>query len=73
MTCHPSAANFITIEQDVDVSPLVQFLESQGIIIRPLHAFGLPHAARITIGTQQDNHILLTGLQRYFEEQSCNH
>ena len=73
LTCHPSAANFITIEQDVDVSPLVQFLESQGIIIRPLHAFGLPHAARITIGTQQDNHILLTGLQRYFEEQSCNH
>ncbi|NDH08240.1 MAG: histidinol-phosphate transaminase [Gammaproteobacteria bacterium] len=67
--CHQSAANFITIEQQQDIMPLVQFLESKGVIIRPLHAFGLKHAARITIGTAQENKILLTNLQYYFEEQ----
>lgn len=50
-----SFGNFVTIEQQTDISPLVTYLESQGIIIRGLHHFGLPNAARISVGTPRQN------------------
>lgn len=69
---HTSETNFITIEQQENIMPLVEFLESKGVIIRPLHAFGLHTAARITIGTHQENQTLLAAMQHYFEEKPWN-
>lgn len=51
----PSFGNFVTIEQKNEITPLVTFMESKGIIIRGLHQFGLPNAARITVGTPSQN------------------
>ena len=61
----PCHGNFICIEQQQDVTELVNQLESKGIIIRPLRAFGLHHCARITVGTHEQNHRLLSGLNDY--------
>jgi len=72
LICHTSEANFITIEQKEDIMPLVQFLESKGVIIRPLHAFGRHSMARISIGTHQENQFLLAVLEYYFEEKPWN-
>jgi histidinol-phosphate aminotransferase len=49
-------ANFVTIvDPPLPVAALVEALLRQGIIVRPLAAFGLPDAVRVTIGTHEEN------------------
>ena len=64
---HAGQGNFTTIELPYDSLELVTYLESQGIIVRPLHAFGLTQCVRITIGQAFQNEILINVLQRYKE------
>jgi len=64
---HTGQGNFTTIELPYDSLILVTYLESQGIIVRPLHAFGLAQGVRITIGQAFQNEILINVLQRYKE------
>jgi histidinol-phosphate aminotransferase len=64
----PSFGNFITIEYHQDIKYLVDYLESQGIIIRSLHAFGLPRVARITIGTPIENQRLIKTFKQFFSK-----
>lgn len=47
----PANANFLTIDCGQDSVSLVQALEKNGIIVRPLHPYGLPNYIRVTIGT----------------------
>jgi histidinol-phosphate aminotransferase len=58
-------ANFVCIpfESESSVDALYSGLLAQGVIIRPLRAFGLPHCVRITIGTAEQNRTLLEALQ----------
>jgi len=37
------------------------------VIIRPLRAFGLPHCLRITIGTQEQNLVLINAMRAVLE------
>jgi histidinol-phosphate aminotransferase len=62
----PSEANFLMIvrENEEDVNFIFQELLKNGVIIRPLKAFGLPHCLRISIGTDEENHILVEKLKR---------
>lgn len=64
--CKTTEGNFITIGAKHDIMPLVQFLERAGIIIRPLHRFGLSNYARITIGQTEQNQMLVHQLHNYF-------
>ena len=52
-----SEANFgmAVLPGEEPASQLTQHLLSQGVIIRPLTAFGLPHCVRISTGTDEDN------------------
>jgi histidinol-phosphate aminotransferase len=61
LTVIPTEANFflIPLEHEPAANALYAELLKHGIIIRPLRAFGLPHCVRITIGTEEQNHILL--------------
>src|SRR5579884_1731390 len=54
----PSEANFVMLELDgaEQASRFVEDLLTQGIVIRPLAAFGLPQCVRISTGTDEDNH-----------------
>jgi histidinol-phosphate aminotransferase len=47
-------------------------LLTQGIIIRPLAAFGLPNCVRISTGTMEDNERCVTVIQKLEVPLSCN-
>ena len=62
----PPEANFVMIIlPDADVAArLVHDLLIQGVIIRPLEAFGLPHCVRISTGSDADNETCVEALRR---------
>lgn len=69
----PSEANFIMVvlpgvEQ---ASRLTEELLTQGIIIRPLAAFGLPNCIRISTGTMEDNQRCVEAIQKLEVSLSC--
>ena len=51
----PSEANFIMFFPKVPIDVLNQRLLRRGLIIRPLKAFGVPDAMRITVGLREEN------------------
>lgn len=59
----PSIGNFITINVG-DASTIYQQLLLEGIIVRPLIAYGMPKHIRVTIGTQQQNERFITALKK---------
>ncbi len=64
-TVLPSQANFLMIVFDEDAKPLTDFLLHQGIIVRPLTAFGVPNAIRVSLGKRADNQRLVKALKAY--------
>ncbi|HLN02178.1 MAG TPA: histidinol-phosphate transaminase [Bryobacteraceae bacterium] len=62
----PSEANFVMVElADVEqAARIVEDLLRQGVIVRPLKAFGLPQCIRISTGTDEDNERCVAALQR---------
>jgi histidinol-phosphate aminotransferase len=54
----PAVANFHFVEVGEDATPLFQALLHQGVIVRPMGAFGAPGALRITVGTPEENAFL---------------
>lgn len=58
----PSHANFITFDCGVNAVDLYEELLKQGIIVRPLDAYGLPTYLRVTVGTADQNACLLNKL-----------
>lgn len=65
---HPTRCNFITFEYTDEVSHMITYLESQGMILRGLQGFGLPHAIRATIGTHAQNTQLIQLLNTYLSK-----
>jgi histidinol-phosphate aminotransferase len=57
----PSNANFVMVvrKNEDDVNYMFNELLKRGVIVRPLSAFGLPNCVRITIGTMEQNEILI--------------
>lgn len=53
----PTEANFIMIvlPDEQEAKRLTQGMLEQGVIIRPLKAFGLPHCVRISTGKDEEN------------------
>jgi histidinol-phosphate aminotransferase len=70
LTVIPSDANFVMVpcESEHEAHDLCEELLKLGIIIRPLDGFGLPHCVRITIGTEEQNHVLMDGLHNVLEK-----
>ncbi|MDD6180501.1 MAG: histidinol-phosphate transaminase [Desulfovibrionaceae bacterium] len=60
-TVHPSGANFIMLEPPAGkaAADIFEGLLRRGIIIRPLKSYGLPHMLRVSIGTPEENAMLL--------------
>lgn len=52
----PSVANFVLVHFPPGLAEKADaFLRSRGYILRPLKAYGLPHALRLSIGRTEDN------------------
>ncbi len=62
----PSEANFVaTLWPDRRAAEnFAENLLKSGIIVRPLAAFGIPNGVRISIGTEEENELLVAALQR---------
>ena len=62
----PSEANFVMIVRDneEEADSLVQDLMKLGVIIRPLKHFGLANCVRISIGTAEENELLVASLRK---------
>lgn len=57
-----SIGNFITVDFKKDAQPIYQTLLEQGVIVRPLANYGMPHHLRISIGTRAENERCLSAL-----------
>jgi len=60
----PSVTNFILVDFGYDTSELNEKLLRMGIIVRPMAAFGMPTALRITIGLPDENRKCVEALKR---------
>jgi histidinol-phosphate aminotransferase len=67
----PSYANFVMtpLESADAARALTQQLLERGVIIRPLAAFGLPNAIRISTGTIEETELCLSAIARVTKEE----
>jgi histidinol-phosphate aminotransferase len=65
----PSVANFVLIHFPLDKGKTSAeadaFLTQRGLVLRALNNYGLPHALRLTIGTEEANRLVLDGLRDF--------
>lgn len=65
----PSVTNFVLVHFPETVGKTAEdadkFLQSKGIIVRRVAAYGLPNALRMTIGSDDEMKILLTALSEF--------
>lgn len=69
LTVTPSVTNFVLIhfptEPGKTAADADAFLQSKGVIVRRLEAYGLPNALRMTIGTPEANAAAIAALKEF--------
>jgi histidinol-phosphate aminotransferase len=60
----PSICNFVTVDVGRPGRQVFQALLKQGVIVRPLDAYGLPNHLRISVGLPEQNRRLLASLKQ---------
>jgi histidinol-phosphate aminotransferase len=65
-TVAPSQANFVMVilPSEREASRTFEELLAQGVIVRPLKAFGLPHCLRVSTGTDDDTALCVEAFRR---------
>ena len=68
MTVVPSQANFVMIvlASAEEAGRTFEELLAQGVVVRPLKAFGLPTCLRISTGTDEDNQLCVDAMRRVY-------
>ena len=65
----PSVANFVLIHFPTDKgrtsAEADAYLTKRGLVLRALNNYGLPHALRMTIGTEEANRLVVEGLRDF--------
>ncbi|MDP3399485.1 MAG: aminotransferase class I/II-fold pyridoxal phosphate-dependent enzyme, partial [Brevundimonas sp.] len=63
----PSAGNFVLVRfKDADQCQAANtYLNTKGIIVRPVGGYGLPEGLRITIGTDDQNRAVMDALSEF--------
>ena len=60
----PAVANFVYAETGSDARAVFDTLLREGVIVRPLNAFGSETAIRVTVGTTEETAFLAAALER---------
>ncbi|WP_439258890.1 histidinol-phosphate transaminase [Lonepinella sp. BR2930] len=63
----PSKGNFITIDFKQPAAPIYQALLHEGVIVRPIAAYGMPNHLRISIGLPEENQRFFTALEKVLQ------
>lgn len=58
----PTQTNFFLVDVGLDCKPLYEKMLGEGVIIRPMTAYGYPTYIRITVGTEAENKRLVRTL-----------
>ena len=64
----PSAGNFVLVmftDQKRNAAAANDYLNSKGIIVRPVGGYGLPDGLRITVGTEDQNRAVIDALSEF--------
>jgi histidinol-phosphate aminotransferase len=66
LTVVPSHANFVMVvlPSEEEANRISEELLAQGVIVRPLKAFGLPQCLRVSTGTDEDTRLCVEAFQR---------
>jgi len=70
--CHvfPTQTNFFLVDVGCDCKVIYENLLQQGVIIRPMSAYGYPSYIRITVGIKDENERLVAALAKALEAAS---
>jgi histidinol-phosphate aminotransferase len=60
----PSVTNFLLVDMNRDSRTVFEKLQKEGVIVRPMSAFGMPGALRISIGMPKENEALVKALKK---------
>jgi histidinol-phosphate aminotransferase len=58
-----SWTNFVLFDTFRDAGQLYQSMLKQGVIVRPMSAYGLPSHLRVTMGSEEENAQFLAALK----------
>jgi histidinol-phosphate aminotransferase len=65
----PSVANFLMIHFPQEMGKTAKdadaFLSSRGLILRRIESYGLPHALRLTVGSEEANRLVIEALRDF--------
>ncbi len=64
----PSLGNFIAFEVPMDAMQCYQKLLQQGVIVRPIGVYAMPHHLRVTVGLPEQNERFLAALANVLKE-----
>lgn len=64
----PSIGNFVTVDVKQDATKIYNDLLKQGVIVRPVANYGLPHHLRVTVGNKQQNERVISALAKVLSE-----
>jgi histidinol-phosphate aminotransferase len=67
MRAVPTSASFVYFDVGDGAAALAQRIQAQGVIVRPLTAWGAPSAIRVTVGTPEHNLRFLSALKAAME------
>lgn len=63
----PSVGNFILVHFGDQTDRVLEHLNQQGVIVRPVNNYGLPEYLRFSIGTGEENAELINALEIFYE------
>jgi histidinol-phosphate aminotransferase len=68
----PSAGNFLLLhfEGETQARAADRFLLDRGLILRAVGAYGLPHCLRLTVGSEEANHLVVAALKDFVSFES---
>ena len=67
----PSATNFLLVKFGARAKEANAFLTGEGLIVREVGNYGLPEYLRITVGTTEENTLLLDALIRFAQAKAA--
>lgn len=67
----PSTTNFLLVKFGADTASVNQHLASRGLIVREVGGYGLPDYLRISIGTTEENGLLIDALNAFVKAKAA--